>query len=52
MAQCKLLQIKLLEIMDIANDSIRFYYLGNNYESKIEHFGAKETYSPDEPIII
>ena len=26
--------------------SIRFYYLGDHYQSKIEHYGAKETYEP------
>ena len=51
-AQCKMLQAKLLGIMDKAKDSLRFYYLGNNYENKIEHFGCKETYLPDDPLII
>lgn len=51
-AQCKSLQAKLLGIMDPAKDSLRFYYLGNNYENKIEHFGCKETYMPDDPMII
>ena len=51
-AQCKSLQAKLLGIMDPAKDSLRFYYLGNNYENKIEHFGCRETYMPDDPMII
>ncbi len=51
-AQCKWLQAKLLGIMDTAKDSLRFYYLGNNYENKIEHFGCKETYMPDDALII
>lgn len=50
--QCRMLQTKLLGIMDKEKDSLRFYYLGNNYENKIEHFGCKETYLPDDPIII
>jgi len=50
--QCRTLQAKLLEIMDKDKDSLRFYYLGNNYEKKIEHFGCKETYMPDDPMII
>ena len=40
-AQCKQLQHKLLAIMDEEKDSLRFYYLGNKYETRIEHFGAK-----------
>ena len=51
-AQCKLLQAKLLSLMDQEKDSLRFYYLGRRYESKIEHFGAKQTYLPEEPLIL
>ena len=42
-AQCKELQHKLLQIMDKDKDSLRFYYLGNKYQTKIEHFGVKAT---------
>ena len=51
-AQCKLLQAKPLAIMDPGRDSLRFYYLGNRYENKIEHFGCKQTYLPEEPLIL
>ena len=51
-AQCKQLQAKLLNIMDPQRDSLRFYYLGKRYENKIEHFGCRETYLPEEPMII
>lgn len=51
-AQCKSLQAKLCSIMDMEKDSLRFYYLGNAYEKKIEHFGFKETYLPEKPMII
>jgi len=43
---------KLLEIMDSEKDSLRIYYLGNNWENRIEHFGAKETYNPEGVLII
>lgn len=46
-AQCRQLQYKLVSIMDEEKDSLRFYYLGNNYETKIEHFGAKADYEPE-----
>jgi CRISPR-associated protein Cas2 len=42
-AQCKLLKAELLEIINLERDSLRFYYLGNSYENKIEHYGTKET---------
>ena len=45
-AQCKQLQHKLLEIMDEQQDSLRFYYLGNRYQTRIEHFGVKAGYDP------
>lgn len=51
-AQCKLLQVKLCAIMDPEKDSLRFYYLGKRYENKIEHFGCKQTYLPEEPMIL
>ena len=51
-AQCKMLQAKLLAIMDGEKDSLRFYYLGKRYENKVEHFGCKQTYMPEEPLIL
>ena len=51
-AQCKKLQSDLLEIIDGKKDSLRFYYLGNNYKTKIEHFGAKESYDPEGILMI
>ena len=50
--QCRSLQAKPLSMMDQERDSLRFYYLGSKYENKIEHFGAKTTYLPEEPMII
>ena len=51
-AQCKMLQAKLLAIMDKEKDSLRFYNLGKHYENKITHFGCKATYMPEEPLFI
>lgn len=51
-AQCRLLQAKLCSIMDTEKDSLRFYYLGNRYENKIEHFGCKNTYLPEDTLIL
>lgn len=51
-AQCKLLQARLLSIMDQEKDSLRFYYLGNRYENKIEHFGCKTSYMPEDTLMI
>lgn len=43
---------KLLRIIDMEKDSLRFYYLGNNYKNKVEHIGAKESYNVEGPLII
>ena len=51
-AQCKILQHELLKLIDKDKDSLRFYYLGNKYESKIEHFGAKKTYQPEGVLMV
>ena len=42
---------KLLSLIDIDKDSLRIYNLGNNYKSRIEHYGAKETYLPCDDMI-
>lgn len=46
------LKASLLEIIDDKKDSLRFYYLGNNWERKVEHVGAKESYNPEGVIIL
>ena len=38
--------------MDPEKDSLRFYYLGSRYENKIEHFGTKATYDPEDVLIL
>lgn len=38
---------ELIELIDPDKDSLRFYYLGNAYQTKIEHVGAKRTYEPE-----
>jgi len=34
----------LVELIDKEKDSLRFYNLGNNYKSKVEHIGAKHSF--------
>lgn len=38
---------KLLQIIDPETDSLRFYNLGNNYKTRIEHYGARPSYDPE-----
>lgn len=37
------LKIKLLDIIDTNEDSLRVYIIGNNYKNKVEHFGTKKS---------
>ncbi len=50
--QCRMLQSRLLALMDEKKDSLRFYYLGNKYQAKIEHFGAKQSYEPEGVLMV
>lgn len=40
-AQLRQLKDTLLKIIDPEVDSLRFYYLGDHWKSRIEHIGAK-----------
>jgi CRISPR-associated protein Cas2 len=51
-AQCKLLKARLLDIIDLKRDSLRFYYLGNHYQSKIEHYGIKGSVEQEGVLIL
>lgn len=46
------LKDQLLKIINPERDSLRFYYLGNNWEKRVEHIGAKPTYNPEGVIIV
>ncbi|PXX17659.1 CRISPR-associated protein, Cas2 family [Nitrosomonas ureae] len=41
MAQWTKLKNELIDAIDEEFDSLRFYYLGNNWERRVEHIGAK-----------
>lgn len=46
------LKAELLKLIDEDEDSLRFYYLGNNWKRKVEHVGAKKSYDPEGVIIL
>ena len=46
-SQVLVLKKRLLSLIDEKKDSLRIYYLGNNYRSKIEHYGVKDSYDPE-----
>ena len=42
----------LLTEIDPQKDSLRFYFLGSNWQNKVEHVGAKKTINLEGPLII
>lgn len=50
--QCVLLKSILTDLIDQEKDSLRFYYLGNNYKTKVEHIGIDHGIAADETLIL
>ena len=46
------LRAKLEGIIERTTDSLRYYFLGDNWKKRIEHVGAKPTFDPEGPLII
>ncbi|MBC8527902.1 CRISPR-associated endonuclease Cas2 [Christensenellaceae bacterium NSJ-44] len=51
-AQAKMIKAKLLALIDEEQDSLRFYNLGDRYQNRIEHYGAKGSYDPEGLLMI
>ncbi|GHS96929.1 CRISPR-associated endoribonuclease Cas2 [Synergistales bacterium] len=51
-AQFRVVKDKLIKTIDAELDSLRFYELGNNYKSKVEHYGAKPSFDVTDPLIV
>lgn len=50
--QWEKLKARLLKVYEPEEDSLRFYYLGSNWERRVEHFGTGSSSSPLEAIIV
>lgn len=46
------LRLRLLDEIDPAEDSLRFYHLGSNWRSHVEHHGAKPSVDLGGPLIV
>ena len=42
----------LVKEISTANDSLRFYFLGDNWKRRVEHVGAKPSYDPQGPLVV
>lgn len=51
-SQFLLLKEKLVGLINEEEDSIRFYYLGNKYENKVEHYGIRQGYDPEGVLVV
>ncbi len=51
-AQWTLLKQRLEDEIDPNKDSLRFYFLGANWQRRVEHFGAKPAFDQEGPLII
>ena len=51
-AKLLVIKDKLLKTVDTDVDSLRFYMLGNNYNEKLEHYGAKKSFDVTGPLVI
>lgn len=50
-AMCCRIKKQLSDLIDKDTDSLRFYYLGDKYQTKVEHIGAKPAIKVEEPLI-
>ena len=50
-AQWVLLKDRLEQIIDPSQDSLRYYYLGRQWQSKVEHIGAKPVLDLNAPLV-
>ena len=51
-AQFVSLKAILASIINATTDSIRFYFLGNNWQRRIEKIGKETSYNPTDTLII
>lgn len=51
-AQCTMLKAILSDLIDENTDSLRFYYLGNKYKTKVEHIGVDRGIGADQTLIL
>ena len=51
-AQWVRLRADLVAEIEAEEDSLRFYFLGDNWKRRVEHVGAKASYDPQGPLIL
>lgn len=51
-AQFAQLRHALEQIIDMERDSLRYYFLGNNWKNRVEHVGIKTSFDPEGPMVV
>jgi len=51
-AQWTKLKARLLREIDAEQDSLRFYFLGANWQKRVEHVGAKPSIDLEGPLVV
>ena len=46
------LRFRIEKEIDKDRDSLRYYFLGANWQRRVEHVGAKKTYNPEGVIML
>jgi CRISPR-associated protein Cas2 len=46
------MRARLVGEIDAGADSLRFYFLGDNWKRRVEHVGAKPSYDPQGPLVV
>jgi CRISPR-associated protein Cas2 len=52
MARWTRVRARLIKEISPRDDSLRFYFLGDNWKGRIEHVGAKASYDPQGELIV
>lgn len=50
--QWAILKQRLEDLYDSEQDSLRFYYLGSNWQRRVEHLGAKDVPNLEGPLVV
>jgi len=51
-AQFVALRSQILDLVDCDHDSVRFYFLGNDWNGRVEHYGTKPSLNMDGPLLV
>ncbi len=51
-AQWTKLRARLVQEAELSEDSLRFYFLGDNWRHRVEHVGTNASYDPQGPLVI